>query len=141
MFIQKANINDVIKIEKCGEKCLPIYYDRYHLINMMHQNNYLIFKLSDDVNLLGFIVVRLDASNNHILSIGVDPLYRKQKVGTKLIQYIKDLYPEYSITLYVQQSNKIAIEFYQKNRFIQIGEKINYYPHLDCTDAYVFKYN
>ena len=141
MYIQKANINDVVKIEKCGEKSLPIYYNRYHLIDMLQQKNYLILKSSNDINLLGFIVVRLDGDNNHILSIGVDPIFRKQKVGTKLIQYIKDLYPEYSITLFVQQSNKIAINFYLKNKFAQIDEKLNYYPHLDCKDAYVFKYN
>ena len=46
----------------------------------------------------------------------------------------------YSLTLNVSINNTNALKFYEKNNFIIIEEKENYYENLDIKNAYFMKY-
>lgn len=52
--------------------------------------------------------------------------YRKQGIGSKLLEYF-----DKDISLEVRESNKTAIEFYEKNGFKIVAKRNNYYNGED----------
>ena len=137
MLIDYASYEDIYKIEECGKKCLPIYYKSSDLYFLLKMSDFKVFKVFDnDNNIYGFAVVKINDYSNHIMSIGVDPEFRKLGLGKMLIEKIKNIDSNKEITLNVQKSNEIAIYFYKKCDFIITDVLIDYYENLDCNDAY-----
>ena len=136
MFIELINITDLNDIEKCGSVSLPIYYTEFDLNILLYDKKFVIYKAIINNKLCGFLIGRIDDKLIHIMSLAVYPEYRRLKVGSNLINKIKDIYNDKHITLNVQQTNKNAISFYLKNNFVYIEELINYYPNLECKNAY-----
>jgi len=140
MFIELINITDLNDIENCGSVSLPIYYTHDDLRILLYSKYFVIYKAVIDNKLCGFLIGRIDDKLIHIMSLAVYPKYRRLKVGSNLINKIKDIYNDKNITLNVQQTNKNAISFYLKNNFVYIKEFINYYPNLECKNAYQLCY-
>lgn len=137
-MITLVRIEDVSDIEYCGSMSLPIYYKKKELESIVNDEDYILCKYSLDDKLLGFIVSKLYTNRLHIMSIAVYQDERKKKLGSKMIDWLKTKHSY--ITLYVQQSNKIAIQFYKKNGFKIVREIPNYYFNLDCNHAYLMAY-
>lgn len=76
------------------------------------------FVFEDKHKIKGFISI---IDDRHIGAIFVDPDYQNKKIGSKLINYVKKLYPELSLHVYIK--NKDAIRFYQKHGFKIIAEQ------------------
>lgn len=136
MIIEIINKYDLDDIELCGSKSLPIFYSQSDLKFLLYDKNYIIYKAVIDNKFCGFFVGQISDNRLHIMSFAVNPEFRRLKVGTNLINKIKDIYKNYYITLNVQQTNKDAINFYLKNNFVHIGELKNYYSNLENKDAF-----
>ena len=136
MLIEYANYEDVYKIELCGKKCLPIYYKSSELYLMLEISDFKVLKVIKDENIYGFAVVKINQNTNHIMSIGVDPEFRRLGIGKMLIDKVKNLDLNKEVTLNVQISNEIAIFFYKKCGFKILKVLKDYYQNLDCKDAY-----
>ena len=61
--------------------------------------------------------------DKYIGALFVDPVYQKQKIGSKLVNYVKKIYPELSLKVFIKNSN--AVRFYQKNGFKIVAEQID----------------
>jgi len=59
--------------------------------------------------------------DKYIGALFVDPKYQKQKIGSKLINYVKNMHPELSLKVFTK--NKDALRFYQKNGFKIMSEQ------------------
>jgi len=131
---------DFIVIESIGKEVLPLYYSRFDLA-MLYYNDNIIYKLVENNHILAFIVCELFKNENrlHIMSIGVTKDKHRNGLGTLLLNYIKENFDTY-ITLYVQVSNKNAINFYLKNSFIIKDILKEYYQNLENKDAYLMTY-
>jgi ribosomal-protein-alanine N-acetyltransferase len=76
--------------------------------------------------LLGFAVLTINQDEADIVSICVGERYRRLGIATKLLAYschtnnIKTLFIE------VSESNEIALSFYRKVGFVQVGTRKNY---------------
>lgn len=70
------------------------------------------FIFEDKHQIKGFISI---LENNHIGGLFVATEFQKQKIGTKLLNYLKKRRP--NLTLKVFTKNKKALRFYQKNDF------------------------
>lgn len=65
-----------------------------------------------------------------------DVYYRKEKYGTQLMIALKNIYRGQKLHLYVRSSNKIAIDFYEKNGWVKTDIKPNFYwTTLNDEDA------
>ena len=140
--INEITYDDLKKIENIGNKCLPIYYKIYDLLELSESSNYIMLKAVLNNKTAGFIIAEticnlLQSEYVHIMSIAVLPEFRQKSIGTHLINYIKDNCNYSKITLYVQQSNNNAIKFYEKNLFSQTKLLKNYYENLNCKDAFL----
>ena len=138
--ITKAHNKDFIEIESIGKEVLPIYYSRFDL-TMLYYNGNLIYKLVENNHIMAFIVCELFENENrlHIMSIGVTKDNQRNGLGTLLLDYIKEKF-DTDITLYVQVSNKKAINFYSKGLFIVKDILKKYYQNLEDKDAYLMTY-
>lgn len=77
----------------------------------------------------GFISI---LKGSYIGALFVSPDCQRQKIGTKLLNYAKKLHPSLSLNVYV--NNKAALDFYQKNDFKIIVDKID----LDTGEEELF---
>ena len=115
--IHKINLTDLKKLEYIGRKSLPIYYNSNHIYNLSIDPNYILLKSNINDTPVGLCFIKIIDNRYHIMSIAVLDTYRRQGVGNKIIQYVKENYIQNTgkISLYVQTSNINAIKFYEKN--------------------------
>ena len=139
-MIEEAKVIDYFDIQLLGEKSLPIYYKLNELLDL-RTFGYKIYKYTVNNSIIGFVIFYINdkLKNIHIYSIAVDENVRNKGVGSQLIKSIKNKY-DYSLTLNVSINNTNALKFYEKNNFIIIEEKENYYENLDIKNAYFMKY-
>ncbi len=130
---------DLTQLEELDTKCFPasVRYNRYALDYYISLPN--SFGLVDKIEnrVIGFIIVTfINNSTANIVTIDVDPLYRRKGIGSNLIEIVKRILITQNIkkiTLQVSMDNKIAVNFYRKHGF-KITQKLpNYYP---TTDGY-----
>jgi ribosomal protein S18 acetylase RimI-like enzyme len=129
----------------CNEEMLPIYYDYESLYSELNINkSYLIAVIDKEDNVLSFLVLSflvLTINNNgtvHIKSICIHPSYKRYKLGTHMLDYLKKNYN--TISLYVQTVNSAAFNFYKKNGFEVVEELDDYYKTLNDKGAYCMIY-
>ncbi|KZX15192.1 mycothiol acetyltransferase [Methanobrevibacter cuticularis] len=97
------------------------------------------FLVAQQKNLIvGYIIFwAIEEDQGHIISLAVDPKYKRLKVGSQLLKTTIDIFKNFNIfkiSLEVKSQNKEAITFYKSLGF-KCREKIsNYYE--DGSDAY-----
>ena len=93
-------------------------------------SHYLLFI---DNNILGFINYYVMYDRIEIANFNVLPGYQNQKIGTKLLDYLINLYfgKVENITLEVKSDNDIAIRLYEKKGFVKKALRKGYYNGID----------
>lgn len=93
--------------------------------------------------LVGYIIARISLPETHILNLTVDSSFRKNGIGTSLVNLIIDyarLRNSEDIILEVRESNLEAQSLYKKLLFKKIGIREGYYKCSDGReDALVFR--
>jgi ribosomal protein S18 acetylase RimI-like enzyme len=146
IFIEPFQKKDIFELADIGKLCLPIYYSAFHLLEIINQKDYINRKLviktpTKQKYTIGLIIVKkINEHHNHIMSIAILKLFRGKLFGSRLIKYIKALYPNSKITLYVQSVNMIANAFYKKHGFQVVKYYKDYYSTLDDKDANFCEY-
>jgi len=93
--------------------------------------------------LTGFVLARLVAGEAEVLSIAVDPDYRKNGVGHALMDtLLRYMYQERAEALFleVDERNAAARALYRRFGFIEVGRRPAYYQGRDgYSDALVLR--
>ena len=92
--------------------------------------------------IVGYIGAHNVLGEVYITNVAVFPNYRKKGVATELIKkLINTAFDENSdfVTLEVRKSNRSAIELYEKNGFIMVGERKKFYEN-PTEDAILMTY-
>ena len=163
--IDFINFKDVLIIEEIGKQSLPIYYKSSEILFLLFDKDYLLYKIYSDLKIVGFVIAKkkyheFDKNDDnhlkndyssystvvrfHIMSIAIDPEYRKRGLASKLIDKIKDhintnFKYKVKISLFVLTNNIAAIKLYEKNYFKQIFEDENYYESLPHKNAFYYE--
>ena len=140
--VSLAEVCDIPTIFLIGQKSLPIHYNQINLYNFIHSTNHLVYliKQPDQNIIVGMMVISTENNKIHILSIAILPEYRQSGTGSQMIKYLKETYPQKLISLYVQTSNIIALNFYFKHQFKIKKHLEKYYPHLNVKSAFYMEY-
>ena len=99
----------------------------------------------EEDKILGYLKYSLIYDRMEIDNILVEPEYRGQKIGNKLMSRLISIAIEehvVNITLEVRVSNTKAFNLYQKYGFEKVGLRKNYYNSKDGTpgeDAYTMQ--
>jgi len=138
-FIDKGSgkyIEDLLDIVQIGKESLPIYYKLHHLTEMLN-SYYLIYKCLLENEIIGFFILEICGEEKiHIMSIAISKPNRDKGYGSKIIDFLKNVFLKYTLSLYVQIQNQDAVRFYLKNNFEIKKTRVNYYDKLEHKDAY-----
>lgn len=99
-------------------------------IELNKKQNGLYLKALNQGELVGFVGIRIEASDAHITNIAVLPSFQQKGLGKELLKQTelfairKDCL---TLSLEVKASNRVAISFYEKYGFFTNGIKPNYY--------------
>lgn len=86
----------------------------------------------------GFAMVRLVGDEAELITIAVDPKWRRRGVGAALLRAVFDdllMTPARRMFLEVAADNAAAIRLYGKYGFARVSERKGYYPRPDGTPA------
>jgi ribosomal-protein-alanine N-acetyltransferase len=145
MVVQRlVRIRDVVQddlqaILGIEDKCFkdPYPLTLLNRLHAMHPYGFLVAVA--DGKVVGYVigVIRWGATG-HILAIGIDPLYRRQRVGSALMEQIMDRLREKGaklVRLEVRKSNLGAHKFYLKLGFREMEEIPYYYEDGETAVA------
>lgn len=135
-MIRELRNTDIEELTK-----LLLNYDK-HIENHFNFKNYLkngiysqyIYVIDDKI--VGYILITIIDDLVEIHLLYVDNLFRNQKIGTKLIDYIINKYSSHRFLLEVAINNYIAIKLYENMNFKKINIRKKYYNDID---AYVME--
>lgn len=137
MIIREFRLNDLHRVYEIQEVVIPNPYNIDILKKLFDfGTGFLVAQINEKV--VGYIIFWIiEEDRGHIVSLAVDPDYKRQKIGSRLIKNAIATFMRFSIfniTLEVNAENKEALDFYRSVGF-KIYKKIsNYYE--DGADAY-----
>ena len=145
IIIKEAIHKDVYELRQCNKACLPVYYPYGYYNQIIDSNRHIIIVAKHNEEVIGYIIG--EASSDvpdrfHIISFGVKKEFRKQNIGSYLMNKIieiseKRFFNIKRISLYVMASNQIAIKFYEKHGFFKQQILKKYYESFN-QDGYLY---
>lgn len=132
-MIRYAQLKDVERINELGELLHNNFVKLFKVDEMLKDKLAKILVFVEDNKVVGFIIATCLYETVDILSIIVDPLYRRKKVATNLLDYLfSEIDDEVeTITLEVSVNNVNAINLYKKFGFEIINTRKKYYNGID----------
>nr|WP_318023345.1 N-acetyltransferase [Ureaplasma urealyticum] len=109
------------------------------LYQMFNDANYEIVIVEYEQKNIGYLIYMKTIDFNEILKIGVDENYRNLKVGSVLIDLLKQ--KKQNILLEVSSINENALNFYLKRGFIKQSIRKKYYADNSDAILMIWKYN
>ena len=138
-----SDIDDVLIIE---ELCFNVPWRYNDFEKEINNNNMAIYKVAFDDNknkILGYAGMWHIVTEGHITNIAVHPDYRRNGIGTLLVQEMIKCAKEKNmlgITLEVRISNITAQKLYTKYGFRPEGFRKNYYTEPKEDAVIMWKY-
>ncbi len=135
-MLRNATVYDIPRINELGTLLQDNFTKVYKINEMLEDGISKVIVYEKDDKVVGFISATHLCDTCDILSLVVDPLYRKKMIATNLIGYlISDLGEDLKlVTLEVAVKNEAAISLYEKFGFQIIHKRKKYY---DNDDAYL----
>ena len=132
-MIRYAQLSDIKEINKLGETLHHNFSKLFKVEEMLEDKITKVLVYILDEQVVGFIIATCLYETVDILSIVVDPLYRRKKIASNLLDYlfseVKDTVQV--MTLEVAVNNESAINLYKKFGFEVINIRKNYYKDVD----------
>ena len=131
-MIRKMLPSDYNSIYKLGAQLNINYAKLNKLDDIVNDNNQKVYVYIINNNVVGFLHITISFDEADIVDIITSEEYRNHGIGNSLISSaIKDNNLK-KINLEVRESNKIAIEFYQKMNFKKVRIIKKYYGTEDA---------
>ncbi len=127
-MIRKINIDDLITFNNIGVQVNDNFLALFNLKDIINSDYEYVFGYYIGNKLVGFIHISKLYENMDIINIVVDASYRRQGIGSKLLNFIISLFDDCkTILLEVNENNKDAIDLYKRNNFKVINIRTKYY--------------
>ena len=126
-MIKKLTSDDIDYIEQIFNLEKEIFkssaFNKSYLDTLIKGDNSFIYVYLIDDKVSGYLMILDSIDVYEILAIATVEEYRNKGIAQKLLDKIKTK----DIFLEVRETNKIAINFYKKNKFKEISIRKNYY--------------
>ena len=109
--------------------------------NYILKNNDNIFEISDEDDLIGYIIFHISSDFTDIYKIFIREKDRKSGLATKLVEYVESLSKRYAskkLMVEVRSQNIPAISFYERFGLKRISVRENYY-HNPTDNAIIME--
>lgn len=131
--LRNADIDDLTELLLNYDKKIENYFNFKDYLKNDIYSQY-VYVIDDKI--VGYILITIIDDLVEIHLLYVDKLFRNQKIGTKLIDYIINKYSSHRFLLEVAINNYIAIKLYENMNFKKINIRKKYYNDID---AYVME--
>ncbi len=131
--LRNADIDDLTELLLNYDKKIENYFNFKDYLKNDIYSQY-VYVIDDKI--VGYILITIIDDLVEIHLLYVDNLFRNQKIGTKLIDYIINKYSSHRFLLEVAINNYIAIKLYENMNFKKINIRKKYYNDID---AYVME--
>lgn len=131
--LRNTDIENLIKLLLNYDKHIENHFNFKEYLKNDIYNQY-VYVIDDKI--VGYILITIIDDLVEIHLLYVDNLFRNQKIGTKLIDYIVNKYSSHRFLLEVAINNYIAIKLYENMNFKKINIRKKYY---NDSDAYVME--
>lgn len=124
-------------LEELEKTCFSMPWTRQQLLSQLPDENHDFLVLECDNEAIGYVGMMYVLDEGYISNVAVSPLHRRQGLADRLVTEILKSAEEKElsfVTLEVRQSNYPAISLYEKQGFIKVGQRKNYYD-LPKEDA------
>ena len=133
--LRNADIDDLTELLLNYDKKIENHFNFKDYLENDIYSQY-VYVIDDEI--VGYILITIIDYLVEIHLLYVDNLFRNQKIGTKLIDYIINKYSSHRFLLEVAINNYIAIKLYENMNFKIINIRKKYYNDID---AYVMERN
>lgn len=129
--IEDVREEQLEQIEEIEKACFSLPWTREQLKSQMKDEQHeFIAALEEDGRVLGYVGMMYVLDEGYISNVAVAPEARRQGIGRTLIEELmaraKDLDLAF-VTLEVRCGNAAAIALYEKQGFVPVGRRKNYY--------------
>lgn len=141
LCITKVTDNDLNIIDYLESTLNHRILSKDNLISCFENKNIHFFKATISDELVGYLCAEFMVDHFDLLAVCVHKNYRKQNIGTRLLQELFNLSQTMNVKdifLEVRSSNLPAINFYNNLGFKKINIRKKYYQDNN-EDAYVYK--
>lgn len=127
-----TDIDQVLDIERHSFPKSPYDWATFIHLRWLHPDTFLVFverESRGEEKVLGYIIFSWDG---HLISMAVDPAYRRQGIGRRLLETAFSLLRSGRMRAEVRKSNLGAQAFYETMGFRKVGTLKNYYGNEDA---------
>jgi len=137
-LFEEKDLDEVVRINWA---CLPENYDNAFFLSLFYHYPKTFVVAEQDGKIVGYIMGRIETGfselkrfslirKGHVVSVAVVPEQRNKGLGTSLLEKGLEGFKEYQVSetfLEVRESNKVAIDLYQKFGFNTVRRIKGYY--------------
>jgi len=135
--MQPQHLNEVMEIEN---QSFPAPWRKTAFASHLEHPEYARYLVAlANQKVVGYVGLFYGGGQGQITNLAVDPKYRQQGVGTRLLLGVIELAKQLklvNLSLEVRVTNEAAQNLYRKFNFILVGRRKNYYLETG-EDAYV----
>lgn len=127
-MIRRATVTDIPLIVQVENMCFPVPWPDFLFKAHLNNPGFVVYEEED--NILGYAIVGDNRGKAHLQNIAVHPDFRRQGIGTKLLEWCLDLVRLYGyreMMLEVREKNTGSQAFYIRNGFSVSGKVAGYY--------------
>lgn len=133
-MINKISIIDKDRFYELGILINSNFNNLYNLEDIINSTYDDVFGYYVNNELVGFIHINKMYENIDIVNVAVSKEFRNKGIGSKLIEYVFNVYDDVSsVMLEVNENNVIAYNLYKKLGFNEINRRLNYYGGKDTA--------
>ncbi len=126
----QLSIDDINSIVDIEEQNSQSSWSKNKLIESIQNSTNLCYSVSNNNQIIGFMMVMTAIDTADILNISISPEFQRMGYGFKLLNYLIEKLKRkkiIEILLEVRLSNLSAISFYLKHNFEKVSVRKNYY--------------
>ena len=141
MHIRSYQEGDLDQIAALDRACFSDFWSEKNWQGTMQTEQYQAFLLEEAGEAAGFILISYVLDEGELLKVGVIPQAKKRGFGRALLEKAEEFWRQQAVTrafLEVRASNQPAIHLYEKDGFVQIGLRKNYYDQ-PREDALIYQ--
>ncbi len=132
VLITRMENEDAAAVAELEKKCFSDPWTEAGLKDSLKRATYRMLTAKENGNVVGYIGAYMAADELNITNVAVDPQYRRQGIGEKLLDEMIRLAEQNRMTtiyLEVRISNQAAISLYRKAGFDNAGIRKNFYDN------------
>lgn len=127
--IEEGKFSDILRVARLQRKCfrrsLAYRPTTLLMLYLWPRAAFLVARAAGQI--VGCVIGDVHGGQSRVISICVDPDWRRRNLGTRLLAQIEERLPEGNMILMVEAGNLSAQQLYRKCGYLPVGESANYY--------------